>query len=124
MNAKSRTILACAFALLLPVAATAQAGTDTPRFDARQARQADRIEQGVASGALTAREAARLQRGQDHLQNVENQVKADGVVTRHERARLEHAADVQSKRIYRQKHDRQHDYNHDGRIDRPARAPR
>ena len=37
------------------------------------------------------------------------------------RKRIANAQDNQSKRIYRQKHDRQHDYNHDGRVDRPAR---
>ena len=51
----------------------------------------------------------------------EAQVKSEGVVTRQERGRLHHAQDVQSRRLYAQKHDRQHDYNHNGRIDRPAR---
>lgn len=94
---------------------------DTPHLDQRQARQAARIEQGEATGALTHREAARLERGQDRVEALEAGAKADGVVTRVERARLDEAADRQSARIYRQKHDRQHDYNHNGLIDRPAR---
>jgi hypothetical protein len=49
---------------------------------------------------------------------MENRAKAVGVVTRAERARLHQAQDAQSARIYRQKHDRQHDYNHNGRVDR------
>jgi hypothetical protein len=55
------------------------------------------------------------------VQNLENKATADGKVTAKERARIEHAQDVQSQRVYRQKHDRQHDLNHDGRMDRPAR---
>jgi hypothetical protein len=103
-------------AIALPTLAFAQA--NTPRVDQRQANQEQRIDQGVASGSLTQREANRLERGQQHVDNMENRAKADGVVTRGERARLHQAQDVQSARIHRQKHDRQHDYNHNGRVDR------
>ncbi|UCV29342.1 hypothetical protein [Ferribacterium limneticum] len=106
-----------AIAIVLPTLAFAQA--NTPRVDQRQANQEQRIDQGVASGSLTQREANRMERGQQHVDNMENRAKSDGVVTRQERARLHQAQDVQSKRIYRQKHDRQHDYNHNGRVDRP-----
>lgn len=106
-----------AIAIVLPSLAFAQA--NTPRVDQRQANQEQRIDQGVASGSLTQREANRMERGQQHVDNMENRAKSDGVVTRQERARLHQAQDVQSKRIYRQKHDRQHDYNHNGRVDRP-----
>jgi uncharacterized membrane protein YebE (DUF533 family) len=112
-----KTIKTVAFlAVALPTLAFAQA--NTPRVDQRQANQEQRIDQGVASGSLTQREANRLERGQQHVDNMENRAKADGVVTRGERARLHQAQDVQSARIHRQKHDRQHDYNHNGRIDR------
>lgn len=90
----------------------------TPHVDQRQARQEHRIDQGAASGSLTQREANRLERGQQHVDNIENRAKADGVVTRKERARLHQAQDVQQRHIARQKHDRQHDYNHNGRVDR------
>jgi hypothetical protein len=43
-------------------------------------------------------------------------------VTRQERRHLEHAQNVQSRHIAAEKHDRQHDYNHDGRKDRPYRS--
>jgi uncharacterized membrane protein YebE (DUF533 family) len=112
-----KTIKTVAFlAVALPTLAFAQA--NTPRVDQRQANQEQRIDQGVASGSLTQREANRLERGQQHVDNMENRAKADGVVTRGERARLHQAQDVQSARIHRQKHDRQHDYNHNGRVDR------
>ena len=102
--------------LVLPAIAFAQA--NTPLVDQRQANQERRIDQGVASGSLTQREANRLDRGQDRVDNMENRAKSDGVVTRGERARMYQAQDRQSARIYRQKHDRQHDYNHNGRVDR------
>ena len=89
--------------------------------DQRQANQERRIDQGVRSGALTEREAARLDRGQAHIDRMEDRAQADGRVTARERRRLDQAQDVQSQRIYREKHDRQHDFNHDGRQDRPAR---
>lgn len=107
--------------LAAPLTVFAQSN-NTPKFDQRQANQERRIEQGEQSGSLTPREAARLDKGQDHLQTMEDKAKADGKVTRQERARLQHAEDKQSKRIYRQKHDRQHDYNHDGKVDRPHRG--
>lgn len=108
-----------AIAIVLPTLAFAQA--NTPGIDQRQANQERRIDQGIASGSLTQREANRLERGQQHVDNMENRAKSDGVVTRQERARLNRAQNVQSDRIYAQKHDRQHDYNHNGRVDRPLR---
>ena len=96
-------------AVLLTMAgpAPAAAETRTPVVDKRQANQQRRIDQGVASGQLTAKEAARLQKGQEHVQQLESKAKADGEVTAKERQRLKHAQDVQSRRIYRQKHDAQ-----------------
>jgi uncharacterized membrane protein YebE (DUF533 family) len=118
MKLKNIVTALCVSVLALP--ALAQTAS-TPRIDQRQANQQQRIDQGAQSGALTDREAARLEKGQAHVQNMEDKAAADGKVTMKERARIEHAQDRQSKRIYRQKHDRQHDYNNDGRMDRPAR---
>ena len=113
---KSLNAIFAVLALIAPLAVQAQS---TPGFDQRQANQEQRIQQGVQSGALTSQEAARLERGQDRLQRLEDKAKADGTVTKQERARLQHAENVESKRIYRQKHDRQHDFNHNGKVDRP-----
>jgi uncharacterized membrane protein YebE (DUF533 family) len=98
-------LVATVIAALIAIPALAQS---TPRIDAREARQEDRIQQGETSGQLTPRETARLERGQAHVQTMEANAKADGVVTNQERARINHAQDVQSRRIYRQKHDAQH----------------
>lgn len=98
-------LFAAAIAAVITVPVFAQA--NTPGIDQREANQQRRIDQGVASGQLTQREAARLERGQQHVDNMEARAKADGVVTARERARIQHAQDVESRRIYRQKHDRQ-----------------
>lgn len=108
----------CIAALALPAAAQT---ASTPRIDQRQANQQQRIDQGLQSGALTQQEAARLQQGQARVQKLEDKALADGRLTARERARIEHAQDVQSRRIWRQKHDRQHDFDHDGRTDHPPR---
>ena len=92
-------------ALALVMTAPVLAGT--PRYDARQQNQRERIVNGVHNGELTARETRRLAAGQVHLNRVENRAKADGVVTHRERAHLNHEANQQSRRIHRQKHDRQ-----------------
>jgi hypothetical protein len=95
---------AIAVASAFPVAAQTQS---TPRADQRQANQERRIVAGQKSGALNAKEAARLEKGQARVQKMEDKAAADGQVTRKERARLEHAQDRQSRRIHREKHDRQ-----------------
>ncbi len=79
----------------------------TPRIDQRQANQERRIEQGEKSGALTNKEAARLEKGQAHVQKMENKAVADGKVTAKERAKIEKAQNKESRRIVREKHDKQ-----------------
>jgi hypothetical protein len=79
----------------------------TPGLNAREHNQAQRIRQGVASGELTRPETRRLVRGEARLHRHEALAKSDGVVTARERARLQHEANVESRRIYRQKHDAQ-----------------
>ena len=81
--------------------------TSTPRIDQRQANQERRIEAGEKSGQLNQREAARLEKGQARVQKMENKAVADGKVTAKERARIEKAQDRESRRIYREKHDKQ-----------------
>jgi hypothetical protein len=93
----------------------------TPKIDAREQRQDARIGQGVASGQLTTREAGKLDARQTRIQQMEARAKADGTVTKAERSQLRHAQDNASKAIYRQKHDRQVDLNHDGKRDRPLK---
>ena len=101
---KRITAMVLTMAAVLAFASVVEAGTRTPRVNARQARQDARIDHGVANGSLTAAEAARLEAGQAHVQRVENRVKADGHVTAAERARLDNVQDRQSRKIWRKKH--------------------
>ena len=88
----------------LPVAVQA---AETPRVDAREAKQEERIEQGTKSGELTQKETAKLEAGQAKVEAKETKAKADGVVTKKERTKLAHAQNKQSKKIHHQKHDNQ-----------------
>ena len=93
--------------------------TAMPRVEQREMNQERRIQQGVNSGQLTQREAVRLQAEQGRIERAENRAQADGRVTPQERARLNSMQNHASGDIYREKHDRQRDLNHDGRMDRP-----
>lgn len=103
MNPRILAAAVTALAFVLP----ASAQTATPRVDQRQANQEKRIDQGVQSGQLNEKEAARLENGQANVQKREDAAKADGVVTGKEKAGLHNAQEKQSKRIWRQKHDKQ-----------------
>ena len=103
---KTQTILAIAMAAAFAVPAFAQTDS-TRRIDQREANQERRIEQGEKSGALNAREAARLEKGQARVEKMETRATADGKVTAKERRRIEREQDQQSRRIYREKHDNQ-----------------
>ncbi len=92
-------------AALAAISIPALAGT--PRLDAREHNQRDRIVQGVRSGELTRPETRRLIAGERRLHRHERYAKSDGIVTRGERARLQRNANRMSARIYRQKHDLQ-----------------
>lgn len=109
---KSFQLIAAAVLALAGAAASAQTaasapGANTPRIDQRQAKQERRIDQGIASGELTQREATRLERQQTAINQAEEKAKADGSVTAKERKRLTHAQNHASRNIYLQKHDRQ-----------------
>jgi hypothetical protein len=80
---------------------------DGDRIDARQARQSNRIRNGVASGDLTRREASALRSEQRGIRRMERHARADGVVTPRESRRLERAQDRASRHINQQRHDRQ-----------------
>ncbi len=70
----------------------------------RDINQQRRIEQGIQSGALTNKETANLERGQARIDRKEARAGADGHVSAGEQARIQHAENNQSKKIYREKH--------------------
>ena len=109
---KIQTLIA-ALALTVGASAFAQAPAApkdplaTPKIDQRQANQEKRIDQGIASGALTSREATQLNKREAKIQSDKLAARADGKVTRAERRKLKREQNRASRAIYRQKHDRQ-----------------
>ena len=99
MNFKA--ILAIAFFSTLAYTTQAQTEASTIKGDKV------RIKQGVKSGELTKAETARLAAQTAKLKNEKEAYKADGVVTTEERKDYRQDKKKVSKRIYRQKHDRQ-----------------
>ncbi len=99
-----KSILLAAICIVGTASFAAAQTTSTPSIDARQANQQARINQGVASGQLTNREAANLQRGQARVQRMENRAAADGVVTKGEQARINQVQNNQSRKIFNKKH--------------------
>lgn len=82
---------------------------DAATVYARQRHQQYRIAHGIASGSLTAREAARLEVRELSIVRQEARMRADdGVLGPAERAVLQHRLDRTAAAIWRQKHDAQH----------------
>jgi len=75
------------------------AGTCSPGIDRREYNQQKRIYQGVASGRITPWEFCLLQREQARIRAVEACMKADGHLTKRERARLQHRLNLSSRHI-------------------------
>ena len=111
---KIHTLIA-ALALTVGGAAFAQAPAPvaakdplaTPKIDQRQASQEKRIDQGISSGALTQKEATKLDQRETKIEADKLAAKADGKVTRAERRHLKREEDRASGAIKRQKHDGQ-----------------
>jgi hypothetical protein len=96
-------ILAMVIGALFMIAGEAWAQGPVGR---RQARQSQRIVQGVRSGAVSAREQGVLKREQRHIQKSKMRAFADGRVSPKERACLRRMQDRASRHIYRAKHNR------------------
>ncbi len=70
----------------------------------RNVHQEQRIEQGARNGSLTNHEVGAAERGQAHVAHTEARAAANGRVGAMEQARVQHAENRQSRRIYRKKH--------------------
>ena len=89
----------------LAVTIGVNAQTTTTKIDQRETNQQTRVQNGVATGALSNREAVRMEAGQAKVAKMEDAAKADGKVTRAERKAINRQQNKQSRRIHRQKHD-------------------
>lgn len=70
-----------------------------------QANQTSRIKHGVVNGEITRKEAKILKKQQRHIQQEKILAKADGVVTRREKANIRRDQKIANRSIYVQKHD-------------------
>lgn len=86
------------------------AAQSTPKVTKTQVKQTARISHGVANGELTKREAKMLKRQQRHIRNEKRIARADGVVTKRERANIRRDQKIANRSIYNQKHDAQKRY--------------
>jgi len=82
-------------------------GTSDPGIQQRMQNQEQRIDQGVSSGALTPKEAGKLEAEQAKIRQTEQRMKSDGQLTPNERQKLNNMQDRSSQHIYNQKHDAQ-----------------
>jgi hypothetical protein len=76
-------------------------------INTRERREQQRINQGIRSGELTRREAARLEAGLARVRINERFARSDGHISPRERVRLERELNRESRGIYHQKHDGQ-----------------
>jgi hypothetical protein len=105
---KLTTIAMAAALVVAPALMNAQSNHD---INQRKIEQQHRIRQGVRSGELTPRETARLERRERGIHREEHAMRrADGGrLTRQDRRILNRRENVQSRRIYRLKHNRRVD---------------
>ena len=98
----AHTTIAAALALAFSGAVFAQANTVQ-----RDANQQQRIEQGLQSGQLTTREAAKLEKEETKVERDQARAMRDGNLSPAEKARLQREQNQVSRDIYREKHDAQ-----------------
>lgn len=82
---------------------SAAAQTTKRKVQKRQVKQTTRIAQGVNNGELTRKETKKLATQQRHIQQTKKAAKADGVVTRSERAQIKRKQNRASANIARKK---------------------
>jgi len=100
----TRTAIVVALSALCATAASAQTTGGTVQ---RDVNQQERIEQGLQSGALNTREAAKLENQETKVEKMQANALKDGSLSPAEEARLDKAQNQVSRDIYRQKHDAQ-----------------
>jgi hypothetical protein len=100
----SKTAIALALGALFAVPALAQS---TATEVQRNVNQQQRIEQGLQSGQLTTKEAAKLEKGEANIEKMEQRAEANGKLSDAEKQRIEQAQNKESQAIYRDKHNAQ-----------------
>lgn len=104
----TKRLLGFTLSALLAGAGVTQVGFAQTRSEKRAENQQKRIDAGKSDGSLNEKEAARLQKQNDALDRKIEKDKVDGGgYTKREKARNEVRQDRQSRRIAKQRHDKQ-----------------
>jgi hypothetical protein len=74
----------------------------------RDVNQQDRIENGLKDGQLSTGEAARLEHGEQHIDNAEAKAMSDGTMTPEEKERIQRMQNHESKEIVHDEHNNIH----------------
>jgi len=98
------TYVALTAGALLSTSVMAQ---NTQEIIQRDVNQEKRIEQGLKSGELTTKEAAKLERDESRVDKMESKALSDGKLSNAEKRRIEQEQNKVSKEIHREKHDAQ-----------------
>jgi hypothetical protein len=104
MTKQKLSVLGVALGAMFSAAAFGQTAGSVVQ---RDVNQQTRIEQGLQSGELSAREASRLERGEARVERMEANALSDGKLSAAEKRRINRAQNAMSERIYREKHDAQ-----------------
>ena len=100
----TRKIIAVAIVAAFPLGVLAQtAGSEVQR----NINQQQRIEQGLQSGSLTTREAARLEKEESRVNAMQSRALKDGTLSDAEKARIQRAQNRVSRDIEKDKHNAQ-----------------
>lgn len=100
----ARTSIAVAISALISSVALAQSTSNDVQRDVNQQQ---RIEQGLQSGSLNMREAAKLEKQETRVEITQKNALKDGTITPGEQTRIQNQQNAVSRDIARQKHDAQ-----------------
>lgn len=100
----ANTAIAIAVSALLGVPALAQ---NTSSEVQRDVNQQQRVENGLQSGQLSTKEAAKLEKGEASIERMESKAEANGNLSNAEKQRIQRAQNKESQEIYRDTHNAQ-----------------
>ena len=98
------TAITIAVSALLAVPALAQTTSSEVQRDVNQQQ---RIENGLQSGQLSTKEAAKLEKGEANIEKMESKAEANGNLSNAEKQRIQRAQNKESQEIYRDTHNAQ-----------------
>lgn len=103
----TKIVLVSALALIATTSIASAYDSRQAEIDRRQARQEQRIQQGVRSGQITRSEYRQLEAEQARIRQLERNAKADGRIDSREAAQIREAQNAASRHIRQESTDSQ-----------------